>query len=62
MVDGAATPGLPRPGRLRVDSVEEALPHLCQAILPGDVVLVKGLAMMHWSESWRRCTLAARWA
>ncbi len=42
VVGGARAAGLPQTRAVPCDAIEETLPYLGQAILPGDVVLVKG--------------------
>lgn len=46
VVDGARSAGMPPARTIPCDTTEQALPYLGQAILPGDVVLVKGSHVM----------------
>ena len=46
MTAGRCSTGLVRARTVPCDTVEEAMPYVGQAVLPGDIVLVKGLRVM----------------
>jgi UDP-N-acetylmuramoyl-tripeptide--D-alanyl-D-alanine ligase len=46
VVAGARAAGIPKPRSIPCNTVEDAMPYLGQAIMPGDAVLVKGSRVM----------------